>query len=230
MDIEKLRTRERRIADDIAQGLAARARLGKQRPFSRPKRDDVRANILSAAADVFLDEGYERASLARIATRAGFTKGAIYSNFGSKTALFMEVWEEQVRKRTTVIETLIDVGLQTKSTDELLDSLSQALVDYIPQLQPWEILIAQVRMLARNNEEISQLYTQVFNERIENIVRAARDYPPLNSLTDAQLRAFALALISLINMLCLEKAAQTNFQSEKDTVALFRYCLQGVIT
>lgn len=229
MDIEKLHARERRIADDITQGIAARARLNKQRPFSRPKRDDVRASILQAAADVFLDEGYERASLARIATRAGFTKGAIYSNFGSKTELFMEIWEAQIRKRTVLVETLIGVGQQTKSTDELLDSLSLTLVQYIPQLQPWEILIAQMRMLARNNEEISRLYTRVFNERIDNIVHAARDYPPLDSLTEAQLRAFALALISLINMLCLEKAAQTDFQSEKDTVDLFRYCLQGVL-
>ena len=47
-----------------------------------------RAAILRAAKEVFLEEGYELASMDRIAERAGTTKRTVYDRFGSKEALF----------------------------------------------------------------------------------------------------------------------------------------------
>ena len=47
----------------------------------RPRREDVRAQILEAAIVVFYREGYGAASMQKIAAEAGFTKGAVYSNF-----------------------------------------------------------------------------------------------------------------------------------------------------
>ncbi|MGB6072667.1 MAG: TetR family transcriptional regulator, partial [Rhodococcus sp. (in: high G+C Gram-positive bacteria)] len=50
----------------------------------RPQRTDVRDRLLAAAADEFTERGYAAAKLTDIADRAGFTKGAVYSNFESK--------------------------------------------------------------------------------------------------------------------------------------------------
>lgn len=47
-----------------------------------------RAAIIQAAKAVFLEEGYELASMDRIAERAGTTKRTVYDRFGSKEALF----------------------------------------------------------------------------------------------------------------------------------------------
>ena len=47
-----------------------------------------RAAILRAAKEVFLEAGYELASMDRIAERAGTTKRTVYDRFGSKEALF----------------------------------------------------------------------------------------------------------------------------------------------
>ncbi len=44
--------------------------------------------ILDAATAVFAAEGYERASMAAIAARAGVTKPTLYARFGSKHQLF----------------------------------------------------------------------------------------------------------------------------------------------
>src|ERR1700722_19236999 len=49
---------------------------------------EKRAQILSGAADVFAADGYEGASMARIATVAGVSKGTLYNYFDSKAALF----------------------------------------------------------------------------------------------------------------------------------------------
>jgi AcrR family transcriptional regulator len=52
-----------------------------------------RQAILVAAKDVFFEEGYQLASMDRVAERAGVTKRTVYAHFGSKQALFGSVVE-----------------------------------------------------------------------------------------------------------------------------------------
>lgn len=47
----------------------------------------VRERLLRAAAEVFVERGYEGAGTAEIARRAGLSVGAIYSNYGTKAEL-----------------------------------------------------------------------------------------------------------------------------------------------
>ena len=49
---------------------------------------EKRAQILLGAAKVFAADGYEGASMARIASVAGVSKGTLYNYFDSKAALF----------------------------------------------------------------------------------------------------------------------------------------------
>jgi TetR/AcrR family transcriptional regulator, mexJK operon transcriptional repressor len=49
---------------------------------------EKRTQILSGAAEVFAADGYEGASMARIAAVAGVSKGTLYNHFDSKAALF----------------------------------------------------------------------------------------------------------------------------------------------
>ncbi|MFJ5227544.1 TetR/AcrR family transcriptional regulator [Streptomyces sp. NPDC088400] len=51
-------------------------------------RDEVRRRLLTAAARSFAEKGYEESRLEDIANAAGFTKGAVYSNFTGKQELF----------------------------------------------------------------------------------------------------------------------------------------------
>lgn len=51
---------------------------------------DKHRAILDAAAEVFAETGYARASIDAIAGRAGVSKPTVYSHFGSKEALFRE--------------------------------------------------------------------------------------------------------------------------------------------
>src|SRR3712207_724587 len=55
----------------------------------RPLRADVREQIVAAAGAEFAEHGYAGTSVAQVAARAGFTKGAVYSNFGGKPELFV---------------------------------------------------------------------------------------------------------------------------------------------
>ncbi|MFC9892236.1 TetR/AcrR family transcriptional regulator [Nocardia sp. NPDC127579] len=51
----------------------------------------TRADLVATARDLFLTEGYARTSLERVAEAAGYSKGAVYSNFRTKKQLCLEV-------------------------------------------------------------------------------------------------------------------------------------------
>src|SRR4051812_4206300 len=57
------------------------------------RRQLTRDALVAAAADVFTAKGFHAASLDEIADTAGFTRGAIYSNFGSKEELLFAVYD-----------------------------------------------------------------------------------------------------------------------------------------
>lgn len=67
-------------------------------------RAQTRARLLSAARKVFERDGFQRASIERIADDAGYTTGALYSNFASKGDVFIAVYEEYVAGRSREIE------------------------------------------------------------------------------------------------------------------------------
>ena len=58
----------------------------------------TREHLLAAAAEVFAEQGYHGATIDQVAERAGFTKGAVYSNFTSKEDLFLALSEDRERR------------------------------------------------------------------------------------------------------------------------------------
>ncbi len=74
---------------------AARLKTEEERP--RASRGPARlAEILTAAEDVFLEQGYGAATMDDIAARAGASKATMYKHFGSKEALFAEIVSRSV--------------------------------------------------------------------------------------------------------------------------------------
>jgi TetR/AcrR family transcriptional repressor of mexJK operon len=64
---------------------------------SRRRSVDKRRSILDAAAPVFGEAGYERASIEAIAAAAGVSKPTVYSYFGGKEELFRESVADSAR-------------------------------------------------------------------------------------------------------------------------------------
>jgi len=71
-----------------------------------------RAIILDGAVDVFIDMGYELASMDKIAETAGVSKRTIYNHFGSKDHLFQVIVEDFLAQR----QTLKTIKYDTKKT------------------------------------------------------------------------------------------------------------------
>lgn len=58
-------------------------------------RAQTRERLLAAALDVFAEDGFGRSTVERVCERAGFTRGAFYSNFASLDELFLAMWEQR---------------------------------------------------------------------------------------------------------------------------------------
>jgi AcrR family transcriptional regulator len=62
-------------------------------------RVQTREELLAAAATVFARRGYSGASIEEIAEEAGYSHGAVYSNFAGKADLFLAVFEDYMAGR-----------------------------------------------------------------------------------------------------------------------------------
>ena len=65
------------------------------------RQERTQAAVLAAAREEFTEHGYAEAKVDRIAERAELTRGAVYSNFPSKRALYLAVLVDMVERSAT---------------------------------------------------------------------------------------------------------------------------------
>ena len=66
-------------------------------PSRHERQQQTRAALVEAGREVFAELGYHGANLDRIARQAGFSKGAVYSNFDGKASLFLAVMDANLQ-------------------------------------------------------------------------------------------------------------------------------------
>src|SRR4051812_36263233 len=91
------------------------------------KQAETRARLIEAAAATFLERGYHAASLDDISDRAGYSRGAIYSNFDNKEALFLacfhDLTEGQLRVWDEFIANVREIGAEPDSFGKVFGSV-----------------------------------------------------------------------------------------------------------
>src|SRR4051794_30733796 len=87
---------------------------------TRPTRDATCEKLFEAAARVFEDQGIGGASIEAIASAAGFSRGAFYSNFKSKDELIIAMLEDHVQQS---IRRLHDLLARHKNLADFIEAL-----------------------------------------------------------------------------------------------------------
>ncbi|NYD47344.1 AcrR family transcriptional regulator [Actinomadura luteofluorescens] len=95
-------------------------------PARRVPREEVRRRLLAEAVRVFTERGYDDARIEDIAHAAGFTKGAVYSNFGGKQELFGAVLSQGAEDERATVTAEIDGGGETGALIERVAALITA--------------------------------------------------------------------------------------------------------
>src|SRR6188508_385483 len=78
-----------------ATAKAAPAKAGPAKAAGRrwSSTEAVRADFLDAARVVFAKRGFTEASVTEVVERAGASVGSLYHHFGSKSDLFLALWQ-----------------------------------------------------------------------------------------------------------------------------------------
>jgi AcrR family transcriptional regulator len=131
------------------------------------QKERTRSEVIRAARQVFLRRGFHGASLDEIAEQAGYTKGAVYSNFASKDALFLAVLEEHYEKRIEAYARM----LEGESIDETFRAISQFMADADAREPDWLPLLAEFTSHAARQELVRHAYVQTRERFLEAIAR-----------------------------------------------------------
>jgi AcrR family transcriptional regulator len=116
-------------------------RVRKPPRLTRPERKErTRADLVAAARRVFERHGFHRSSLEQIAEEAGYTKGAVYSNFAGKDELFLAVLDEHIAGRVPVYQQII---LGEESFEGALRAIARHLVALGEEDPAWTPLLVE---------------------------------------------------------------------------------------
>jgi AcrR family transcriptional regulator len=137
------------------------------------RRAETRERLLDAAAVVFNRLGYHAATLEAVADAAGYTKGAVYSNFATKQDLFLALVERDSEARVGATEAALGAVSFEQAIALAPDALRrQAAADEVRDVLSIEFWLAAMRdpalreRLAIANREALARYGKVMDERV----------------------------------------------------------------
>jgi AcrR family transcriptional regulator len=139
-----------------------------------PRRAATRARLLEAAREVIAERGAGGATVEGIADRAGFTRGAFYSNYADLDELIVDVIRDVGETRIAQVRAAAAQFAAHREPDQLtIDSaLRGGVRDFIHLLQPpmREVLLqAELRLYALRHDSVREGYVTSVHETMTGV-------------------------------------------------------------
>jgi AcrR family transcriptional regulator len=112
----------------------------------------TRERLLAAAEQVFARHGYGGASIDLITAEAGYSKGAIYSNFESKEAVFLELLRLYMERDMAELGRIVSLP-----SDQLSVALS-AWLETVHVDSDCPLLVTELQLHARRSPTFAEQY------------------------------------------------------------------------
>ena len=117
--------------------------------------------ILAVAGEVFAEDGYERASMDRIAARADLSKPMLYAYFGSKEGLYSAYIELTGGE---LVDRLVAADRAADRPDRIRAVTAEFLAFVSEQGDGWRVLFAEMNANRPLVEVVAQLRTRIISE------------------------------------------------------------------
>jgi AcrR family transcriptional regulator len=185
--------------------------MAAERVRRRP-RVETRRDLLDAAARVFARDGFQGASVEAVAEAAGYSRGALYSNFKSKEALFLALWEERIeRRRRELREVMQRAGDPAAGIAPVAANVTQAL----DREREWFLLYFEFALHAARDAEFAERFERVREQGLSELadgIAAGLERAGLDSSLDPT--DIAVALKALSYGLALERLVNDHAVSD----------------
>jgi len=168
--------------------------MTRQRLNREQSREQTRDRLLTAAHAVFTKKGFASASVEEIATAAGYTRGAFYSNFDGKTELFFELMRRECGE--------IDLEFQhiLENTPDKVE-LEEKIVAYYSTLyrdDMCSLLWIEAKMVAIRDAKFRAKLSTFLTERHNQIAGFVKIFSDLtNTIPAAPPDEIAIGLLAL---------------------------------
>lgn len=192
------------------------------------RRAQTRRRLIEAAHEVFSEHSIRDAPVELICQRAGFSRGAFYSNFESKEQLFLALFVEEAQQRTErlrpVIADAIDPAniADEESLRESVLQVCELCAEPLVVDKTWCRLLSEFRAQALRQPELRTYAQEELNRLADNVGQVLLD--TLNQLgmtltvrpRDAvhTLGALSEAAITQASFAELDSANETSFMLE----------------
>ena len=182
----------------------------------KTKTEAKRQAILKAAAEVFREVGFERASISEIRARIGGSKATLYNYFPSKEKLFFEVMYQSTER---------ELGAITAALNPDTDDLKQELLHFgqrlVPALySPEAIAIRRLAIADLGHSNIGKVVFEGSMVPIEKqVAEFLRKVMKRGALRTADPKTAAIHLLSLLESELLQRVLLGVMDSVKPEAA-----------
>lgn len=171
------------------------------------RRQQTHEELVTAAEACFVGRGFHATSVDEVAERAGYTKGAVYSNFASKEDLFFAVYQRRVA------QVLTDVvpGLREAGPERALDWLATVTIQRRDSDDGWLAVFFEFWAHVLRHPELRDRFAAIhasFLEPLTDAVRQLADDRGLVLPSDVTATQVALAWNAMEVGLGLERLTQ----------------------
>ncbi|WP_409427941.1 TetR/AcrR family transcriptional regulator [Mycobacterium sp. SMC-11] len=123
------------------------------KPTTRVQQQErTRARLLLAGEQAYLEKGFHGATAAEIARRAGYSTGALYSNFASKDDLLLGVLDQHVAGDVEQLGTAVRAAA---SVAEVVDKVSGWFGDMFRNDPRWRVLEVELAIAGLSKPELA---------------------------------------------------------------------------
>ena len=134
---------------------------------------------------------------------AGFTRGAIYSNFANKDDLFFALMDQQVARRIVHMERLAD---ELVTTSDIADLIARHLLESVAENRDWQMLFLEFWQRAMRDPAVHerfQLRRQELHSVVAEAFQRALDSGRIRS--DASASELTFMVLSIANGFAIEE-------------------------
>ncbi|TDZ80167.1 HTH-type transcriptional regulator TtgR [Mycobacteroides salmoniphilum] len=111
----------------------------------------TKARLVESATQLYLQHGFAATSNEQVAEDAGYSRGAVYSNFPSKEALALEVIDRHTEQVLESSRQVLGEGSSEDRLEKFQDWIEQSLSD-----TGWALLKIELALVARHNSTLNE--------------------------------------------------------------------------
>ncbi|MDQ8706222.1 TetR/AcrR family transcriptional regulator [Streptomyces sp. LHD-70] len=120
------------------------------------RRPQTTARLLEAALETFAERGFYGASIEEICERAGYTRGAFYSNFRNKEALFFALFDLHARRVVERLTRAVDELAEPPDADDVVRAVLTRMSALDETERRWYLLSTEFTLHAVRNPDTAR--------------------------------------------------------------------------